>query len=133
MAEQHNGNLAQEMWHALVRGDLETALQTMSEDVTWVVPGLIPHLSGVKKGKEQIAAWLMSVAPHLTEFQSEIHGVYCDGSAVIMELTNRAHIAGGRLYENEYCFVLQVHNAKIASVHEYTDTQKVAVAVSAVS
>lgn len=36
----------------------------------------------------------------------------------------RATLAGGRPYENDYCFVFTVAGDKIRKVREYTDTRK---------
>ena len=43
---------------------------------------------------------------------------------MIVELTNRSTTAGGRPYENEYCFVYDLEGGKIRAIREYVDTEK---------
>jgi ketosteroid isomerase-like protein len=43
---------------------------------------------------------------------------------VIVEERMRATLAGGRLYENDYCFVFTVAGDRIREVREYMDTRK---------
>ena len=51
-------------------------------------------------------------------------GVYADGDVVIVEERMRATLAGGKPYENDYCFVFTVAGDRIREVREYMDTRK---------
>ena len=50
--------------------------------------------------------------------------VHADGDVVIVEERMRATLAGGRPYENDYCFVFTVAGDTIRKVREYMDTRK---------
>ncbi len=112
-------------WSAFTKGDLKTALDNLSDNVSWLVPGSMPNVSGLKRGKEEIRKFMAGVGPTFPEgLQSEFRKVYCDGDTVIVELTNRGKVANGKQYENEYCFVFEIEEGKIRRIREYVDTQK---------
>ena len=125
MGIEQNKELVTKTWNAFVKGDIKTAFDNMSDQVSWLVPGSIPNVSGVHKGKESIVAFLRAIGPAVPNgMQTEIRRVYGDGDAVLVELTNRAKTAKGRDYENEYCFVFELEGGKIRRIREYTDTAK---------
>jgi len=123
---EDNKRLALDTWEALRRGEVKSAFAKMADDVTWRIPGLLPPVSGLKRGKEEILGFLRwAAATFPSGFQTEVKGVYGDGGTVVLELVNRSTAANGRPYENEYCFVFEVDGRKIRAVREYVDTQKV--------
>jgi ketosteroid isomerase-like protein len=125
MGIEQNKELVTKTWNAFVTGDIKTAFDNMSDQVSWLVPGSIPKVSGVHKGKEAIVAFLKAIGPAVPNgMQTEIRRVYGDADAVVVELTNRAKTAKGRDYENEYCFVFELEAGKIRRIREYTDTAK---------
>ena|SRR5436309_247633 len=123
---EDNKRLALDTWEALRRGDVKSAFGNMRDDVTWRIPGMLPPVSGLKRGKEEILGFLRwAAATFPSGLQTEVKGVYGDGGIVVLELVNRSTAANGRPYENEYCFVFEVEGGKIRAVREYVDTQKV--------
>jgi len=97
----------------------------MDDNVSWLVPGNMPNVSGVKKGKDEILKFMSGVGAVFPEgIKSEIRRTYCDGDTVVVELTNRAKVSNGKSYENEYCFVFELEGGKIRRIREYVDTQK---------
>jgi uncharacterized protein len=126
MSADTNKELVTKTWAAFVKGDISTAFANMSDEISWLIPGNLPNLSGLRKGKNAIIDFARNAAKIFPNgLQSEIHRTYCDGDTVILELTNRGKFANGRDYENEYCFVFEIENGKIRRVREYVDTQKV--------
>jgi ketosteroid isomerase-like protein len=126
MSVEQNKELVTKTWNAFVKGDIKTAFANMSDEISWLIPGAIPNLSGLKKGKAGIIDFARNAAKIFPNgLACEIHRVYGDGDTVIMELTNRGKLANGKDYENEYCFVFEVENGKVRRVREYVDTQKV--------
>jgi ketosteroid isomerase-like protein len=125
MSIEQNKELVTKTWEAFVKGDMKTAFSNMSDQVSWLVPGNIPKVSGLHKGKDGIIAFLSAIGPVVPNgMQTEIRRLYGDGDTVVVELTNRANTAKGRDYENEYCFVFEIEGGKIRRVREYTDTAK---------
>jgi ketosteroid isomerase-like protein len=125
MSAEENKRLVVETWSALGKGQLDAAIANMSDNVRWLVPGNIPGVSGLKRGKEEILKFMAGVGQAFPEgLQSEIRRSYADGNTVILELVNRGKTANGRLYENDYCFVFELEAGKIRRIREYVDTQK---------
>jgi uncharacterized protein len=125
MSAEQNKEMVKATWTAFGKGDLKTAFGNMADNVSWLVPGSIAGVSGVKRGKDEILKFMGSVGAVLPEgMHSEITRAYADGDTVILELTNKAKVSNGKSYENEYCFVFEIENGKIRRIREYVDTQK---------
>ena len=127
MANDENRELVSDTWAALARGDVKSAFASMSDAVTWTIPGAMAGLSGVKSGKAEIIGFLRSVAKTFPGgLTSDVRHIYADGDVVILEMTNRGTTATGRPYVNDYCFVFEVERGRIRAIREYVDTQKAA-------
>ena len=126
MSVESNKQLVNETWRSFVKGDLKAVFANMSDDISWVIPGDIPNLSGMRKGKPAVVDFARQAAKMFPNgLTSEIHRTYADGDTVILEMTNRGKFAGGLDYLNEYCFVFEVEGGKIRRVREYVDTKRV--------
>ena len=125
MNAEQNKEMVKATWMAFTKGDIKTAFNNMADNVSWLVPGTNPGVSGVKRGKDEILKFMGSVGTLFPEgLQSEITRAYATDDAVILELTNRGKVSNGKQYENEYCFVFELENGKIRRIREYADTQK---------
>ena len=125
MSAEQNKEMVKATWTAFGKGDLKTAFANMADNVSWLIPGSIAGVSGVKRGKDEILKFMGSVGAVMPEgMHSEITRAYADGDTVILEVTSKAKVSNGKSYENEYCFVFEVENGKIRRIREYTDTQK---------
>jgi uncharacterized protein len=125
MTPEKNKELITATWRAFGKGDLNAALANLSDNASWLVPGNLPNVSGLKKGKQAIVQFLGGIGQAFPQgLQSEIHKMYCDGDTVIAEMTNRGKASNGKHYENEYCFVFEIEGGKIRRIREYVDTQK---------
>src|SRR5260370_42324121 len=102
MNSEQKKALVTETWTAFVKGDLETAFANMSDNVSWLVPGTTPNVSGLKRGKDEILKFMSGVGQVFPEgLKSEFRKAFCDGDTVIVELTNRGKVSHGKNYENE--------------------------------
>ena len=125
MSVEANKELVAKTWDAFAKGDIKTAFANMSDEVSWLIPGNLPNLSGLRKGKAAIVEFARHAAKIFPSgLKSEVKRVYGDGDTVIVEMTNRGKVFNGKDYENEYCFVFEVEAGKIRRVREYVDTQK---------
>jgi uncharacterized protein len=112
-------------WNAFGKGDIKAAFANLADNVSWVIPGNMPGVSGLKRGKDEIMKFMSGISQVFPEgLQSEIRKTFCDGDTVIIELTNRGKVSNGKSYENEYCFIFELENDKIRRIREYVDTQK---------
>ncbi len=125
MSAEQNKEMVKAAWIAFGKGDLPTAFNHMADNVSWLIPGNIPGVSGVKRGKDEIMKFAGGVGALFPEgLQTEITRAHATDDAVILELTNRGKVSNGKSYENEYCFVFELENGKIRRIREYVDTLK---------
>ena len=125
MTIEANKDLVKRTWQTMLGGNVEGALANFSDDVTWFITGKLEGVSGVKKGKQAVRAFLDSVMQAFPGgLKTEINKAYGEGDTVIIELVNRGTSVTGKPYENEYCFVFEIEAGKIRRVREYVDTQK---------
>ncbi|MGH7002297.1 MAG: nuclear transport factor 2 family protein [Stellaceae bacterium] len=127
MSSEINKALVTNFWDAFSKGEIKTAFASLSDEVSWLIPGNLPDLSDPRKGKAEILNLARGAAKRFPSgLQSEFRRIYCDGDTVLIEMTNRGKLFNGRDYENEYCFVFEIEARKIRRIREYVDMQKLA-------
>lgn len=125
MSIQDSKRIATDTWLAFAKGDVESVLANVSDEVSWLVPGTLKGVSGMMKGKPAVREFVVGVSRIFPAgLQSEIRRTYADGDTVIIELTNRGKLINGGDYENDHCFVFELEGGKVRRVREYADTQK---------
>ena len=113
MTIEANKDLVKRTWQMLLGGNPEGALANFSDDVTWWINGKLDGVSGMKKGKEAVRAFLGGVTQAFPAgLKTEIKKAYGDGDTVIVELVNRGTSATGKAYENEGCFDVRARGRK---------------------
>lgn len=126
MAAEQNAEVVRKTWQDLIGGKVEAALANMSEDVSRLIPGNVPNVSGLRRGKEEVRKFVSGIGQAFPQgLQTEIRKTHAAGDAVIVKLTNRGKAFNGKDYENEYCFVFELENGKIRRIREYVDMHKV--------
>ncbi|MGH7934370.1 MAG: nuclear transport factor 2 family protein [Candidatus Binataceae bacterium] len=126
MATDQNVQMVTKTWQALAKGDIETAIANMSDEVSWVVPGKIANVSGLKRGKQAVREFAGGIGKSFPNgLHTEIRKTHNAGDTVILELTNQGKAFNGKDYENEYCFIFEVENDKIRRIREYVDMHTV--------
>jgi uncharacterized protein len=126
MATEQNVEFVRKTWQDLIGGKVEAALANMSDDVSWLIPGNVPNVSGLKRGKDEVRKFASGIGQAFPQgLQTEIRKTHAAGDAVIIELTNRGKAFNGKDYENEYCFVFELEGGKIRRIREYVDMHKV--------
>jgi ketosteroid isomerase-like protein len=122
MSAEQNAELVTRTWQLISKGDADGALANMADEVSWVIPGHLANVSGLKRGKADVGKFISGIRHAFPEgLNSEIRKVHGAGDTVIVELTNRGKAFNGKDYENEYCFVFEIENSKIRRVREYVD------------
>ena len=126
MSAEQNAELVRQTWQDLLKGRIDAALANMSDEVSWLIPGNVPNVSGLKRGKEEVRKFVAGIGQAFPQgLQTEIRKTHLAGDSVILELTNRGKAFNGKDYENEYCFVFEVEGGKIRRIREYVDMHKV--------
>lgn len=128
MKLEANKQLAADFFANFGRKDVQGALNMMTADATWWIggkPALFP-ICGLKT-KAQIADILNSLVPGSKDgLKITPKGMVAEGNKVACEAESFAILGNGRSYNNEYHFLLEIRDGKIASVKEYLDTMHTA-------
>ena len=121
-----NKQIVQEFYDSANRGDMETCLGQLAEDVTWTNIGSTKY-SGTFHGKADLVARLLQ--PVFGQLQagitSAIDNLVAEGDFVVVQSRGKAATKDGRLYNNTYCHVFRIRGGKIVEVTEYMDTELV--------
>jgi ketosteroid isomerase-like protein len=122
MSAEQNAELVTKTWKDVVAGNVEAAAANMSDEVSWMIAGSLPGVSGVKKGKAAVKEFIGGIRKAFPQgLNSQISKVHSAGDTVIVELTNTGKAFNGRDYRNEYCFLFEIEGGKIRRVREYVD------------
>ena len=118
-------------WKAFASRDRQRIEAVFTEDAEWLAPrgnatavalGVPDHMIG----PAAIARFLAEDFPRLfvADVAMSFSHLWCDGDTVILEERMQATLAGGKPYDNEYCFVFELREGRIARMREYMDTRK---------
>lgn len=117
-------------WKTFSSRDAERIAALFTEDAEWIAPkgnatavalDHTDHMVGARKIARFIAQEMHKL---FSDIDIAFRGVYADGDVVIVEERMRATLPGGKLYENDYCFLFTVAGDRIRQVREYMDTRK---------
>lgn len=127
MSLESNKELAATLFSRFDANDLAGALDLLHEDARWWIagkPGQQPAAGD--HDKASISRLLRRMAAQLPEgLRMRVKSVLAEGDRVALEVESRGPLANGRVYEQQYHFLLTIRDGKIASVKEYLDTQHV--------
>ena len=125
MNEQQNVQLVQEAYAAFQRGDIQSVLDRLSDEIVWNTPGPPAQmpLGGTRKGQNEV----MSFFSMLMETEDIEHfepvEIVAQGDKVVSFVSFRCRFrATGRTYETELAHVFTIRNGKIAAFREFYDT-----------
>lgn len=125
---EQNKALAAEFFACFGRSDVAGALAMMTADATWWIGGktrLFP-LAGLKT-KAQMGELLNSLVPVMKNgLQITPKAMTAEGDRVAVEAESFGEFPDGRVYNNEYHFLVLVRDGKVAAVKEYLDTMHTA-------
>ena len=128
MSTDANKKLATEFFAHFKRKEVAQALDKMTDDVTWLVPGkpeLFP-LAGPKTKAEMRELLAGLVTRSKDGLELKVHGMTAEGDKVAVEAESFGVLENGRTYNNQYHFLLEFRGGKISAVREYLDTMHTA-------
>jgi uncharacterized protein len=127
MSIEQNKKLAAEFFARFDANDVPGALACLAEDATWWIsgkPGTLP--SAGTYGKRKVARLLDDMFGRLKDgLRMRVKGAIGEGDRVAVEVESHGELRNGRVYSNQYHFLLRMREGKIAEVREYLDTQHV--------
>ncbi len=108
--------------------DVAGGMAMMAEDGTWWIGGK-PELLALAgtKSKLEMTAILNGLVPVLKHgLPITIRSMIGEGDKVAVEAESYGEHPNGRIYNNEYHFLIELREDKILRVREYLDTQHIA-------
>jgi ketosteroid isomerase-like protein len=130
MSEQENVNLVQQAYANFQRGDIQSLLGLLTDDIQWQLPDIenVPF-AGKRQGREQVAEFFASLADSQDNLAFEPREFIAQGDKVVgLGRYQWRTKETGREYGGEWAHVFTVREGKIAVFHEYTDTAAAAAA-----
>jgi uncharacterized protein len=128
MSIEDNKKLVAEFFAHFKRKEVQEALDMMTPDGTWWIggkPELFP-LSGLKS-KAEIGEILLGLVPGTRDgLAITPKAMTAEGNRVAVEAESYGELGNGRIYNNEYHFLVEVRDGKISAVREYLDTMHTA-------
>lgn len=127
MSLESNKELAATLFSRFDANDLAGALDLLHDEAIWWIagkPGQQPAAG--EHGKASIAKLLRRMAAQLPEgLRMTVKSSLAEGDRVALEVESRGPLGNGRVYEQQYHFLLTIRDGKISAVREYLDTQHV--------
>ena len=125
MSTQGNKQVATDLFARFSSSDIEGVLALMTDDVKWRVPGKPEHspVAGLYN-KERLRRLFNRMLAQLTHgLRMSVLGMVAEEDQVAVEVDSTGDLRNGRQYRQQYHFLIAFRDGKIASVHEYLDTQ----------
>jgi ketosteroid isomerase-like protein len=118
-----NKQIVRAFYEAGNRGDMDTAMGLLAEDIVWTNIGTTA-LSGTFCGKAELQEKLLG--PLFGRLQAgirmEIIRLVAEDDIVVAETRGQAATADGQTYNNSYCWIVRIRDGQFAEVTEYLDT-----------
>jgi uncharacterized protein (TIGR02246 family) len=111
---------------ALRTGDRARLLELLAPDAVWIPPVAAPvaRTEGAEAIADALGGQIVRDTFDLSHpFTLEIRRIVVDGDvAVVQQRLTATAKASGMAYENEYCWVYEFRNGRLAVLEEYADT-----------
>lgn len=122
-ATQSNVEQVESLYRAFAKGDIETVLGGMTEDVTWIEAEGFPY-GGTYLGPESVADHVFTpLANDWTEFHVVTERFIDGGDTVVVTGQYKGtYGATGKHVEAPFAHVLTMRDGKVARFEQYTDT-----------
>jgi uncharacterized protein len=120
-----NRATAQRFFDLFSASDIDGALALVTDDATWCIPGKkeLTPTAGIYT-KERIGRLFRRMIDNLsTGLRMTVLSSIAEGDRVALEVISSGDLKNGRLYRQEYHFLMEFRDGKISAVREYLDTQ----------
>ena len=121
MSIEANKGLVLGLFENLSAGKVDAVLDAMSDTATWWVAGNF-ELSGTRTKAEfgELVKGIGSAMPNGLKITPK--GITAEGDRVAVEAESHGEMANGKVYNNQYHFMVEVSDGKVQAVREYLDT-----------
>lgn len=119
-----NKQVVQAFYDAADRGDMESCIGQLADDVRWTNIGSTKY-SGTFVGKGDLVTKLLGplFGKLKTGIASTLGIMIAEADFVVVQSRGMAETKDGQPYNNTYCHVFRVRDGKIIDVVEYFDTE----------
>ena len=126
-AEQ-NEQIVRNFFKILSTGELESIRKTLHADASWTpmvknVPG-----AGVHARRDVIVDKFLAPVRGLFEDgdpKTTIDNIFAKGNVVCVESRGKGKLRNGKIYDNQYCWVIEVKDGLVWRIREYMDSHYV--------
>lgn len=123
MSTEENKRIVREFMSLFERSAFVEMLDMMAEEATWTIVGK-PHLfasAGVKTKGQMASIWEDLYETLDGGLQMKVIGMVAEDDRIAAEVRSHATTKSGKIYDNDYHFLIAVRDGKIARIKEYTD------------
>ncbi|HTE50989.1 MAG TPA: nuclear transport factor 2 family protein [Kofleriaceae bacterium] len=116
--------IASDLFARLSASDVAGAMDLMTDDVTWHIPGkkeLLPT-AGVYDKNRLRRLFDRMLSQLVGGLKMKVVSAIAEGDRVALEVESSGDLQNGREYRQQYHFAITLRDGKIATVHEYLDT-----------
>ena len=134
MMEHDNIQLIKEHFAAFGRGDIQSALSIVDDNVDWQSPVTRTHPEEItwaapRHSREEVMQFFKELADKVQPGKFEIIGFIVQGDKVVVEGSNAGVIKStGSSYEHDWVMVFTLRDGKIIKHRHYYDTADVGAA-----
>ncbi|WP_420139489.1 nuclear transport factor 2 family protein [Sphingomonas sp.] len=126
MSTQRNVQIVKDFFAAFGRGDRETLLAVVAEDIEWIIPGAGWALAGTYRGRGGVLT-LIETASGSLETTTEPREFVAQGNRVLVAGTATGKVkATNEPFEDHWVFAITMRGGKLTRIREYVDTQELA-------
>ena len=133
MGTVENKHLLQRIYEELSKGNVQTLLENLAEDIQWTIIGTTV-LSGSSHGKQEVIDHLLKpLRARLADspIVFSLDRFIAEGEYVVMQAHGRATSKSGKPYNNTYCIVCRIVDGKVKEMTDYIDTELITSALGA--
>ena len=127
MSAEKNIQPVKDFFAAIGRGDRETLLALVTEDIEWIIPGEDWPLAGTHRGHAGLADLLQKASETLeTSYPKDFEFVAQGDRVLVVGFASGRIKATNRTFEDHWVFAITIRNGKVTNIREYVDTQALA-------
>jgi ketosteroid isomerase-like protein len=119
--EEQNKNLARRFIDAISRADVDAIVDAYADDGCCWTAGSMP-ISGTFSAKQVAEASRLVLTAFPDGLRFTIKSMTAEGDRVAIEAESHGKHASGKLYNNQYHFLMRARDGKIVEWKEYMDT-----------
>lgn len=127
MSAQKNVQIVKDAYAAFGRGDIQSLLALLAEDVEWISPGGALPPAGTYRGLAAVAGFFQKLSEVLEFSSFEPREFVAEGDRVlVVGFDSWRAKATNKTFEGHWVMAFTVRNGKVTNVREYVDTLGVA-------